>query len=81
VSLVNDAEPILERLRAMLAADHYGLVAVPGAHERELVLTVVAGDHACVECLMPVGTFRAIAEQYLTDGGVDAQVSVIYPDA
>ncbi len=45
------------------------------------MLTVVAGEHACVECLMPVGTFRAIAEQYLTDGGVDAQVSVIYPDA
>jgi len=78
---VHDAEPILDRLRAMLAVDHYELVAAPGAREEELVLTVVPGEHACVECLMPVATFRAIAEQYLTDGGVDARVSVVYPDA
>jgi hypothetical protein len=40
----------------------------------------VAGDDACVECLIPAVTFRAIAEKYLADGGLDAQVSVIYPD-
>jgi hypothetical protein len=30
--------------------------------------------------MIPAVTFRAIAEKYLADGGLDAQVSVIYPD-
>jgi hypothetical protein len=81
VSLVHDAQPILVQLQAMLTADGYELVAAPGAHDRELLLTVVAGDDACVECMIPAVTFRAIAEKYLADGGLDAQVSVIYPDA
>ena len=79
MSLVTDAQPVLEKLRAMLGADGYELAAASGAHDEELVLTVVAGDDACIECLMPVATFRAVAEKYLTDEGVDARISVVYP--
>jgi hypothetical protein len=66
----------------MLASDGYILhVGSKSADGDELTLTVSAGPDACEECLVPVEVFTAIAKRHLADFGLDAHITVAYPNA
>jgi hypothetical protein len=68
----------LDPLRAMLAADGYG-VRLTGSDPVEI--TIVATDEACGDCLVPESVMRPLIADMLGDRGIQEEWTLSLPAA
>ena len=75
---LNAMSAALEPTRKGLEAAGFSLSLAE--HDGRLRLTVVAGENACEDCLVPKSLFRQMATDEICDAGMEpAELEIVYP--